>query len=154
MVDFSKLLKRPAGLAKRPDPLPIGDYSAVVKKWEVGDQNQNKTPYARFSIGLTDWPDDMPEELKVDGDGKEINLASRQMNKDYFLRSRDEGAVDPLWRLDEFIRSCGIDPEGRQYDEILPDLIGQQVVVQVAQYTSQRTGEVGNQIGQMAGLSA
>jgi hypothetical protein len=154
MPDFSALLKRPAGEAKRPPELFPGDYYGLIKGHEVGDNNQNKTPYVRYQVVLQDWPENSADEWSVmDPETQssytvaksDVDLSKRQMRKDFYLTD------DALWRLDEFIRSCGIDPRGRDYEEIIPTLIGQPVMVEVQQYLNQRTNVTGNQIGKLVG---
>lgn len=155
MVDFSQILSRPAGEAKRPPPLPPGDYYGLVKSYELGDNNKNKTPYVRLAIGLNDWPDNSEDEwTHADKDGTsqavckaDVDLSKRQMRRDYYFTD------DALWRLDEFIRSCGIDPRGRSYTEVIPELVGQPVMVEVQQYLNERNNETGNQIGKLVGQS-
>lgn len=143
MVDFSQLLKRPAGEAKRPPALPPGDYPGVIQRWEVGDQNKNKTPYVRFHLGLTDWPD------AVDAQDREgIELGKRPQRRDFYTTE------DALWRLDELIRSCGVEPSGRAYEEVLAEMIGQSVTVEVQQYMRQDNSEIGNQVGKVIGQAA
>jgi hypothetical protein len=141
MPDFSQLLRKPAGEAKRPPPLPIGDYPAVIKSQEVGDNNRNKTPYVRLALVLTDWPENVAEYDRPEG----VDLNKRQLRKDFYLTE------DSLWRLDEFIRSCDIDPNGRPYEEILPELIGKPVTVEVLHYINQQTSEIGNNTGAVVG---
>jgi len=143
MVDFSALLRKPAGEAKKPPALPAADYPGVVKSFEMGDNNKNKTPYVRLHVGLTGWADVLQEEDK----DPSIDLSKRQMRRDYFLTE------DALWRLDEFIRSCSIEPNGRSYEEVLPELVGTPVVVEVQQYMNQTSNEIGNQIGKLVGQS-
>lgn len=145
MVDFSALLRAPAGEAKKPSALPAGDYSAVIKSWEIGDNNKNKTPYVRFHIGVTGWPDHVDEESRQ-SEGKPIDLSKRQMRRDFFFG-------DALWRLDEFIRSTGVEARGRTYEEILPELIGAPVIAEVQQYMNEKTSEIGNQIGKLLGTN-
>ena len=156
MPDFSQLLRKPAGEAKRPPVLPAGDYYGIIKGHELGDQNRNRTPYVRFQVGLMDWPDQSADEwIASDPDGTthtitkaDIDLSKRQMRKDFYLTD------DALWRLDEFIKSCGIDPHGRVYEEILPELTGQPVMIEVQQYLNQNTNETGNQIGKVVGQAS
>lgn len=149
--NFSHLLKRPAGQAKKPEALPVGDYPGIIKGFEIGDQNKNKTVYARFQLGLTAWPDsvDETERSKTGADGKTeaIDLSKRQLRRDFFLTD------DALWRLDEFLRSCGIEPEGRTYEECLPEAVGQQVTVEVQQYLNEKNNEIGNQVGKVTGAA-
>jgi len=153
MVDFSRLLKKPAGEARRPPPLPAADYYGVIKGYEVGDNNRNKTPYVRLQVALTQWPDNLADEWTVtDPDGNahqvtkaDVDLSKRQMRKDFYLTD------DALWRLDEFIRSCPVETQGRDYEEIIPELVGQPITVEVQQYLNQSTSEVGNQVGKVVG---
>lgn len=138
MVDFSALMRRPAGEAKKPEPLPAGLYSATIKGHELGDSNKNKTPYVRFSIGLIAPPDDVDLPEGTD-------LSKRSLRRDYFFTE------DALWRLDDFIRSCGIVPAGRNYEEIVPDLHGAMVTAEVQQNMNEKTNEIFNQIGKLYG---
>jgi hypothetical protein len=143
MPDFSNMLRKPAGEAKKPKALPIGDYEGVVKSYELGDSNKNKTPYLRVTLVLTAWPQqftavDIPED---------VELSKRQLRKDIYITE------DALWRLDELIRSCGIIPNGRPYEEVLPELIGQPVMVDVRHYINQQSGEVGNSVESVVGVN-
>lgn len=142
MPDFSELMSMPAGEAKRPKALPIGDYSGVIKSHEVGDNNKNKTPYLRVGIVLTGWPENFtPSDIPED-----VDLGKRQLRKDYYLTQ------DALWRLDELIRSCGIEPAGRKYEEVVPELIGQPVKVEVKHYQTAQD-DVGNSVDRVVGLN-
>jgi hypothetical protein len=142
MVDFSTLLKKPAGEAKKPAALPAGSYHGIVKSHEVGDNNKNKTPYVRFHLGLTGLPDGM-DASELDG----ADLSKRQLRRDFFLTD------DALWRLDEFLKSCGVNPQGRAYEEVLTEVIGANVLVEVQQYVNQSSSEVGNQVGKVIGAN-
>jgi len=143
MVDFSSLLKKPAGEAKKPEALAAGNYPGVIKSYELGDQNKNKTPYVRLALGLTGWPDGA--EPQLDAKGEPVDLSKRGLRRDYFLTD------DALFRLDDLLRSCNIAVEGRSYEETLPELVGQPVIVEVQQYMNQSTNDIGNQVGSLAG---
>jgi hypothetical protein len=138
MVDFSKLLQKPAGEAKKPPPLPVATFPGVIKSYELGDNNKNKTPYVRYQIGLTGWPEG---EEPIEG----LDISKRTMRKDYYLTD------ESLWRLDEFLRSLGIEGKGRGYDEVLPEAVGASVMAEVQQYMNQDTSELGNQLGKVVG---
>lgn len=159
MADFSQFLRRPAGEAKKASVLFATDYPGTIKSFETGDQNKNKTPYVRFHLSLTGFGDAVPESweqwnpLANGGAGgmepvqkADVDLSKRQLRRDFFLTD------DALWRLDDLIRSCGIDPTGRVYEEVLPELQGAQVLIEVQQYTNEKNGEVGNQVGKLVGL--
>lgn len=153
MADFNRLLQAPAGQAKRPPILPPGNYPGIVKSWEPGDQNANKTAYVRFHCGLVGWGEGVPTEWDVaDAKGNvvtvtqaDVDLSKRQMRRDFYLTE------DAQWRLDDFIASCGIEANGRPYSEVLPELIGKSITVEVQQYLNKNTNELGNQIGKLTG---
>ena len=42
MVDFTSLLKKRAGEAKKPPAYPAADYPGIIKGFELGDANKNK----------------------------------------------------------------------------------------------------------------
>lgn len=149
MPDFSALMKRPAGQAKPPKVLAAGNYSGVIKGFEIlpAPAGKDYSTIIRFPVGLLDWPETATDEDKTQdsGDGvqKPIDLSKRQLRRDFYDSS--------LHRLDEFIRSCNIEPAGRSYEEVLPELTGCQVTAEVQQYLNQRTNELGNQIGNLTG---
>lgn len=144
MVDFSKYMRQTAGQAKKPPTLEIGDYPAVVRSYELGESKQNKTPFVRVNLTLTGWPEGAEPQAGVD-------LGKRQQRKDYYLTD------DALWRLDDFLRSCGIDlgteSAPRAYEETLAELSGKDVIATVEHYVNQQTGEIGNQVGKVAGVA-
>ena len=138
MPDFKQLLSRPAGEGKKPQALNAGDYPAIIKSYELGDANKNKTPYVRYHIAYTGWPNGEPQ---TNEDGEAIDLSKRQGRRDYYLTE------DAFWRLDDFLTSHGIDLTGRSYEETLPEAVGKNVIAEVQQYMNQQTNEIGNQIG-------
>ena len=152
MVDFSGLLKAPAGQASRPKPLPVGNYPGIIKSFsmEAAPAGKDYTAMVRFQVGLLDWPElGVSEEDKVqtqpDGSSRQIDLSKRQLRKDFYDNS--------LFRLDDFIKSCSVEINGRTYEEVLPELIGARVVVGVEQYLNQQTNDLGNQIRNLVGQS-
>lgn len=149
MPDFSKLMNRPAGVAKAPKVLVPGTYPGIIKGHEVlpGPAGKDYDTIIRFPVGLTDWCDTAGEDDKAQ-DGKNIDLSKRQLRRDFYANTED---VNSTKRLDDFIRSCGIEIAGRPYSEVLPELTGARVQVEVQQYLNQRTNELGNQIGNLVG---
>ena len=153
MVDFSRLLQKPAGEAKKPRALPPGLYQGVIKGHKV-DQRDIKgkpTPMFSFSLGLVAWPEGLDAE-----DQEGIELRSRQQTKDYFINMKEDGSGEPtddaFWPIDELCRSCGIEPGGRNYQEVLPELVGKMVTIDIKQ--AMTTGDVPqmvNRVGRVIG---
>lgn len=133
-ISFSHLLKKPAGQAKKPQALPPGIYPGIIKNWSVGDQNKNKTPYVRFGLALTGWDANVADDDKmqegVDGKKTYVDLSKRNISSDFYLTD-DPGS---WWRLDEFLRALELDLEGNEYETVLPNVIGRQVLVEIEQY--------------------
>lgn len=149
MPDFTHLLRKPSGQAAKPAALPVGDYPGVIASFEYGDANKNKTPYVRLQLKPVDWPADMPEGDKEqqlpDGTSRPIELGKRTLRRDFYLTE------DALHRLDDLIRSCGIEP-GRMYDEIIPELQGKDVIIEIKQRPSQDGEEMFNDVGKVTGV--
>lgn len=141
--DFSSLLRQPAGQAKKPPVLDAGNYPALVKSYEVDNKNKNKTTYLRVHVGYTGWPEGATPQTNEDG--TIIELGKRQGRRDFFL------TPDALWRLDEFLRSCGLSLEGRSYEEVFPELTNKTVIASVKQYMNERNNELGNEIDALVG---
>ena len=150
MPDFSHLLRKPAGMALPPPVLMAAWYPGIIRAWSVGE-NQNKNAYVRFQLGLSGWPDNVPEERRFakDKDGKptdqHIDLSKKQFRRDFYLTD------DALIYLDDLIRSCGIEPNGEPYEVILPNLIGANVLVEVTEQVSERTGSMVNYVNGVKG---
>lgn len=137
MVDFSALLSKPAGEAKKPPALDAGLYPGIIKSYEVDDKNQKHTPYVRFFWGLTSWPG----EPQTDESGAVIDLSKKQLRSDFYLTD------DALWRLDAFLREVGIAMEpGQTYAEVLPTAVGTMANLEIIQELNQKNNEVFNSI--------
>jgi hypothetical protein len=127
--NFANLMNRPAGQAKPPTALPEGVYSGIIKSW-ANDETKNKTPLVRFVVTPTAWPDEIDDDAR-----QGIDLSTRQLRRDFFM------SEDAMHRLDTFIRSCGIDPTDQTYAEVMPQLIGMDVLATVKHRIVQRPGE-------------
>lgn len=144
-LDMKSLLQKPAGSAPKPQALPVGNYGGKITRYEYDNKNKNQTPYVRYSVIFHTWPDNVSEDEKVmvDGEGvaHPIDLTKRSLRKDFYLTD------DALWRLDEFLKSMGL--EGGSYEELIPKAVGLDVVGEVQQYVNQSTSEIGNQLGRL-----
>lgn len=144
MPDFTKLLGKSAGSAKKPVALDQGDYPAIIKSHEMGESRQKKTPYVQYNLGYTGWPDGA--EPQTDASGEEIDVTKKQGNVKFFLTE------DAMFRLDDFLRGLGIDLDGKTYLEAIPEAEGMAVLVEVGQYLNQDTGETANQVNKVKAL--
>ena len=145
MPDFGTLLRKPAGQAPKPVALESGNYPGRVKSFEPGNQNKNKTPYIRFHVAITDWPEGA--EPQTNDKGEVLDLSKRQFRRDFYLTD------DSLSRLDDFLSSLGIELTDRSYEECLPETLGQEVLVEITQYMRE-DGSVGDQVNRLSGLGA
>ena len=139
MSNFSELLKKPAFEAKKPEALVAGDYPGIITSKELGTSQQKNTPYVRYFVQLTEWPEG-PDEAD-----KTVDLSKRKLRRDFYFTD------DALFRLDEFLRSCKIDGAGKAYEDLLDEVIGASVIAQVKQYMNKTSGEIQNEIGNLAG---
>lgn len=152
MVDFGSMLKRPAGEARQMPALIPGNYEGIVKSWEIVKAPPEKEykEIVRFHVGLIGWPTDASEADKVwvindAGETATIDLSKKQLRRDFYDNN--------LVFLDNFLRSCGVEPKGKIYEEVIPEVVGARIVVAVQQYLNQRTSQIGNQVGDIVGQS-
>lgn len=145
MPDFSALLRRPAGQGKLPILLPAADYPGIVGGFEFGESSKQKTPFVRFKVNLTDWPqEDVDEEAKAG-----IELGKRPQRVDFYLTE------DAEYRLDNFLTSCGVDMEGRTYEETIPEAVGKEVVISIRHRSAtDDTGRVFIDVTNIVGVEA
>lgn len=103
-ASFSDILDTPATDVERPQPLPAGTYSAVVRGLpEHGQSSQKKTPFVRFTLAITAAGEDVDaEELEAIG-----GIADKTIRSTYYT------TPDALFRLTDFLEHCGIDMEGK-----------------------------------------
>lgn len=143
-IDFTNLLSRTSSDAPKPSALPMGDYPGLVKSWKIGEKNrkQQVCPIITLVLGFSDWPDG---EEPTPG----INLAHTVMSWDVY--AADIGGKDDTWRIFALAKSCQLETEGVPLAELLPQLIGQPVLIAVTHYTN-RDGEPTAQINKVVGL--
>lgn len=159
MVDFSSIARQAAGQSKKPPRLPPGDFPGVIKSFEWGDANKNKTPYVRLMLGFTGFPESLPDsweefdnetQKSVTVAKSDIDLTKRTMRRDFYMTD------DSRYRMDEFLKAMGVNcgtPEApRSYEETLPELIGAQVLVEVQHQLNQQTNDTFVQVGKIIPL--
>jgi hypothetical protein len=142
MVDFSRLLSAPAGEAVKPPPLPMGEYLALITSHEL-TESKNKNPCIRINFCFLSWPSDV---TPVEG----VNLANKKMRKDFYYNV-ENGQLDlnSLWRFDAFLVTLGIELAGRSYIDVLPEVVGKQILVELIQDTIKEGKDAGNIVNQV-----
>lgn len=152
--NFKSLLAKPAGQAKKPEALPAGDYPAKIKSFEQGLSSQKKTPFVRFHLAYTGWPDEIDaeqrESVNADGTTSAIDLTKKQGKIEFYLTD------DALHMLDTMLRSLGLSMEGRTYEELIPEAVGADVLAQVIQEVDDRDAEdirTFNKVKKIVGLT-
>jgi hypothetical protein len=131
MANLAELMKgRVEDLVKGPPTLPIGDYPAVISKFELTQaRNAEQTPILRFTARILDWPaDDSIEESQ-----KAVieNIANRTVNCDFWL---------PLdYKYGRLCQQCGI--TGEITEQTNYELVGKHVLAIVKHQISKKTGE-------------
>jgi len=128
VADLNALYQRPAGTAKRPPLLPKGSgYLATVTAFDGGTNTNTGNSYVRWFFRFRDWDPAIPADMR---DG--INLDSYTgMYCDMYTTDK------ALFMLDDFIRQVGVDlptDGSRKYEEVLPEVIGSNVLVEVDSY--------------------
>jgi hypothetical protein len=140
-TDFRSLLAKPADSIEKPKPLPAGTYTGTINKYEYGKSKEKKTPYVRYFLQINEAGEDV-DPVELDG----VDLSKKQLRRDYYLTDDAEYRVKELWE------SCGIDGTGRSLGEILPDLIGCSVIIEVTQRNSEDGLTTYNDVGNLKGV--
>jgi hypothetical protein len=151
-VNFKELLSKPMDSVKKPMTKPVGTYFGTVKEYKFDESAKKKTPYCRVTVaGVTPGPD-VTIEAVGEYSAEEVMSAIQKWTPgvDFYLSD------DAMYRLKEFIESCGINGTGKGFDETIPELRGKPVQFEV----TQRPGEdargemvLYNDIGKMVGVT-
>ena len=140
-LDFSQLLSKPAADIKRPPNFPAGTYFGTVKTREFGESKNKKTPQCALTLGGFEPGNDI-DPAQMAG----IDVTKRTMQKTFFLTPESE------YRIVELCKSCGIATDGRTLGEIIEDLPGQRVIVEMLLKPNQNNAEeFHNEIGNIKG---
>lgn len=124
--NLASLLNKNADEAKRPIAFNEGTYFGVIKSHEFGESSQKKTPFVQYNIELTHAHDDV-DLVGYDEDGKEVELnpAGKMVNATFYLSD------NALFMLKDFIKGFNIETEGRTFNELIPQPVGQPVQVEL-----------------------
>lgn len=143
MVDFASLLSQRVDDAKPPQPLPPGTYEGVIANYKFAESKEKKTPMLAVTVKFLAPREDVDQEAFA---AAEIDLTKIERTYNFMLS-------DPMrWRLAEFIKSCGIPSVGRSFNETVPEINGQGVLIKVTQrFDSQDPTKVYWDIAELTG---
>ena len=137
--DFNALLDTNADDVKAPQPLPAGDYTFRVDRYEFGESSQKGTPFVRYMLKPTAAGDDVDEEMLAEvGEWQQ-----KDMRATFYLSER------AMFMLRNFLENaCEIEVEGRTFKELIPEAVGCEVegtvTVQQGNNGGQYNPDVGN----------
>jgi len=141
-VDSRTLLQKPADEIKRPPVLPAGTYHGIVKSYEFKKSKEKQTPYVEVILGLQAPGDGIDPETVIG-----IDFSKKQLRKSYFLTE------DAIYRLKEFLESCGHPTTSRTLGEVIPEMVNSPVLIEVTQRNSQDGSEIFNDAGNVKGAA-
>jgi len=119
--NFRALLEKPLDNIERPKPIPAGTWYGQISKYDFGESREKKTPYLEIETRLQRPGDDI-DQLELEG----IDISKlRSMRTNFYLTD------DALYRLKDFMESCGVQTAGRTIMEALPDIMSAEVICSV-----------------------
>lgn len=149
-MDLRTLLDVPVDSIKPPAKWPAGAYHGIVEKYEPGESREKKTPFLRVFVRYTRADESIPEDM-LTIDGKPLDMAKgpggRARYRDYYL------TPDSLFMLVDFVKSTGVETEGKNLSSCLPELVHKPVVIELIDKSSQDGTQIFSEIKSLAGDS-
>lgn len=123
--NLAALLNTKADEVERPLALPDGTYFGIIRRHEFITSSQKKTPGVQYTSEITHAHEDVDLADYLDKDGNTKEVRGKEVRSTFWLSEK------ALFMLTDFIESCGIDPAGRSLGELIPQVIGQPVVLDI-----------------------
>ncbi len=164
MPDFTKLYSRPAGEGKKPPQWLPGDYPGLIKSLEHVQSREKKTPGMQYHLIVTDWFEGAPERwTETDEQGKvweyqrdEVDLSKKQVSFTFYFPV-DPETGEPLgttdFMYDDFLRSCGVEPEGQSYADLMDQVVGKEVLIEMRGQLNESTNRIFVRANRIVGLA-
>lgn len=150
-MDFeSNVLNMKAEDATPPKQLPVGTYLARISNYEFDKSSQKQTPLVRYYYVPIEPKDDVDqdefEEVKAEVDS---DLSRKALRNEFYL------TPNAIFMLRNHMEQhLGMEISGRTFEELIPELVGREVLIQVAHETSQNTGRQYSRIADFANPEA
>ena len=149
VMNLKALLDRPVESAKRPTLKPAGTYTGSIASFKFDESSQKKTPFVRLTVKNCQPGENITPESLKDEDGETMDLSKWAPYEDYYLTE------DALYRVRELMESLRMNFAGRQFNEMIPELVNQAVMFEFVHetITDRQTNEarIVGKIGQMKG---
>lgn len=123
--NLATLLSTKADEVTRPIALPEGTYFGIIKEHKFGESSKKKTPLVEYSVQLTHAHADV-DLSEVENEKGFKPVGERVFRHSLYLSD------NALFMLTDFIKSCGVATEGRTLNELIPSVVGQPVVMDIA----------------------
>lgn len=127
MASFQDILSKPAASIEPPKALPVGTYLCIIDgQPEFTKVGKNQTDALKIGFKpVQAQPDVDQEQLQsaLSVNGAVSALADKKINQNYFIT---ENAV---FRLKALMEHCGIELGTKPLGELIPELMGKQVLV-------------------------
>lgn len=144
---FSSLLSTRGDTVEKPKPIPAGNYFLTIKGHELGQSKQKKTPFVKI-LFLINGPGDDVDQDQLEVFGGVQKLMTKPIDTDFYLTE------DSLFRFKDFIEGpCAIAMGERSFGEVLPELVGTQLLGQIGHEASQDGQQIYTKLKAFAAIS-
>lgn len=144
-MNLASLLNTNASEVKRPIPFNDGTYFGTIASYKFIESALKKTPGVEYTVTLSHAHEDT-DLTGYDENNEEVNLdpAGKNFRTTYYLTENS------LFMLKDFIKSLGIEVEGRTLGELIPQVVGQPVTVDLVKTPNKDNTGFFNQINKLA----
>lgn len=126
MVNFNDVLNTPVDSIEPPKPMPMGSYIWLVRRHELGESAQKKTPQVTFYCTPVQAMDDVDRSMLPE------NWNQKERRLTFYL------TPDSLFRLTDFLGHLGLNTKGRTIGACIPETTNQQFIGTVVHSPGQR----------------
>jgi hypothetical protein len=121
MASFEELMKMPATEIKAPQAYPPGSYHVLVEGPPThGKSSKIQTDFWEFKFKILSPLKDVDQQAYT-----EQQVQGKTVTAQYYVT---ENAV---WRLNDLLKNCGIDPKGKNLEQMLAEAPGKSVIIKL-----------------------
>jgi hypothetical protein len=120
-MSFSDILNQNLDDVSAPIPLPAGTYMAVVSQIEnIPELGQKKNPACKVTFKIV-------QAIDADTSGLKDGWKEKPVNHTFWFTE------DALYRWKDFVKACGIAPEGKSIGQTQAEIKNQSVILVMKQ---------------------